>query len=89
MSSTSSQVEGLDSEPAAARPALGHQVDADDPLGAEVPAIRAANWPIGPRPEHGQRPALGHVGVGDRLLRGGQDVGQVQELLVRAVRPGS
>ena len=45
-------------------------------------AIRADICPIGPRPKIGHRPALGNIGVLDRLPRGRQDVGEVEEAFV-------
>ena len=81
------RVEGLDAEPLGQRAALGHRVDADHPFRTEVFADPGRELPDRSEAEHGQRAPARGVGVHHRLPRRGQDVGQVQELLVgRAVR---
>jgi len=79
------QVDGLDAEPGRGGPPFGHRVNADDSLHAEVPGDPRRELPDGSEAEHGQRAVLGCIGEDHCLVGGGQDVGQEQVLLVRAV----
>ena len=76
-------VERFDAEPLGQRAPFRHRVDADHPFYAEVFADAGGKLPDRSEAEYGQRAARRSVCVHHRLPRRGQDVGQVQELLVR------
>ena len=62
---------------------LGHEVDADHGLDAEVLGHPGAHVADRPEAEHGQRAAPGRVGVLHRLPGRGQHVGEEDEPVVR------
>ena len=62
--------------------AFGHQIDPDDPLRPEMGGHPARHRTDRPQTEHHHRPAGRHGGVLDRLPRGGQHVGQIEEAVV-------
>src|SRR5207237_10827228 len=62
---------------------LRSQVNAEHLLEAAVPGDPGAHVADRPETEDGERAAGRHIGVLDRLPRGGQHVGQVHEPVVR------
>ena len=80
-------VERLDAVGGGAGEPLGDEVDADDEPGAAVLGDPARHLADRAEPEHDHAAAVRDVGVLDRLPRGRQHVGEVDEAVVgRAVR---
>jgi hypothetical protein len=76
------QVDHLGAAGADALEALGHEVDADHAVAA-MQRDAARHVADRSEPEHDDAAAVRDPGVLDRLPRGGEDVGEVDEALVR------
>lgn len=61
---------------------LGDEIDTDDGTGAAVLCDTGGHVADGPQTQDGYRAAVGNGRVLDRLPRGGQDVGEVDEAVV-------
>jgi hypothetical protein len=78
-----SRVDSLDAVTAGHRQPLGHQVHAEHAVRAHHPRAARSELPDRAEPIYGHRPARRDVRVAGRLPSGGQDVGQIQEAVVR------
>jgi len=76
------QIQHLDTPRAGPLESFGYQVDRDHPS-ALVLGDAGGHVADGSKAQHGNRAALGHVGVRDGLPRRGQHVGEVSEPVVR------